>query len=87
MESDGDFAFMGGSIDDDDDEDYSEAEDIKKNAKNYNLDDEILITKNTEPLTMKELEDLITESKQSIPDMMGSKWNSSRRSPQNDQLD
>jgi len=49
------------SIDDEEDEDYSEREDLKKNAKIYKNDGEDWITKYADPLKREEVMELIRD--------------------------
>ena len=50
------------SIEDEDDEDYSLKDDLRKNAKIFKDDDESYLKRHTEPILRKEIDELMAES-------------------------
>ena len=50
------------SIDDEDDEDYSLKDDLRKNARIFKDEDDGYLKRNTEPILRKEIDDLMAES-------------------------
>lgn len=50
------------SIEDEDDEDYSLKDDLRKNPRIFKDDDESYLKRNTEPIQRKEIDELMAES-------------------------